>query len=375
MINWLMINYLPSLVLYELFYFCGVYAVVVGWMVSFVFLYMVLCVVNWRCLRLYISQPVMLVLCLSVKVMANGWRSTLPFLCGVMAGDQLCLFSVEPHSLCADPTLSISSFWATFALCRPNPLSLSLFLLSEPHSLYADPTLSLSLGFFLLSQPSLSLTRSLSLCVFLPSEPHLLCADPTLSLSLSLCLCCSVYFFLLSHIYSVQTQPSLTLSPSVSLSLFLPSEAVPVLLVLLCCTGLLPLHHPAHPPTPTPFPHQGHNHWWGTYLSWLKPHYIVPHLTLFLSPLWQAGLASLWPLQGHAHTVGPALFPPETTLRLYWARPLSHTTLWHIPPWLGSTLYHPSPIQSHSQAGLALVSSLQGHSILSGLPGFLLKLG
>ena len=233
MINWLMINYLPSLVLYELFYFCGVYAVVVGWMVSFVFLYMVLCVVNWRCLRLYISQPVMLVLCLSVKVMANshGWRSTLPFLCG--ATFALC----GPNPLSLTLSLSVSSFWATFALCRPNPLSLSLcfFLLSHIHSVQTQPSLSLTLSvsLFLPSEPH-SLCAdptppSLSLSQFLPSEPHLLCADPTLSHSLSVSLCLSLSLSLPFEPHSLCADPTLILS----LSLFLPSEAVPVLFVLL----------------------------------------------------------------------------------------------------------------------------------------------
>ena len=250
MINWLMINYLPSLVLYELFYFCGVYAVVVGWMVSFVFLYMVLCVVNWRCLRLYISQPVMLVLCLSVKVMANshGWRSTLPFLCG--ATFTLC--RPNPHSLSL--SASVSSFWATFALCRPNPHSLCVFYPPEPHSLCADPTLSLSLYFFLLShihsvqtQPSLSLPLPLSVTLFLPSEPTL---SHSLSHSVSLCISSFWATFALCRPSPLSLSLTLSVCLSVCLSLFLPSEAVPVLLVLLYCTGLLPLHHPPPPPPP-----------------------------------------------------------------------------------------------------------------------------
>ena len=74
-------------------------------------------------------------------------------------------------------------------------------------------------------------------------------------------------------------------------------------------------------------------------------------------------MASLWPLQGHTHTVGPALFPPKTTLRLYRAHPLSlsyhplaHHTLARLHP------LHPPPFRGHSQAGLTSLSSLQGHT-------------
>ena len=161
------------------------------------------------------------------------------------------------------------------------------------------------------TQPSLSLTLSVSL--FLPSEPHSLCADPTPSLSLSLSL--SLNFFLLNHICSVQTQPSLTLSLFLSVSLCLshfllspihsvqtqPSFSLSLyfFLLKLClyCSSysnaLVSWHFihpglhpppPLHPPLP-PFPAKATTTDGGPTLSWLKPHYIVPHLTLFLSPL------------------------------------------------------------------------------------------
>ena len=354
MINWLMITYLPSLVLYELFYFCGVYAVVVGWMVSFVFLYMVLCVVNWRCLRLYISQPVMLVLCLSVKVMANshGWRSTLPFLCG--ATFTLCRPSLT-HSLTL--SASISSFWATFALCRPNPHSLCVFLPSEPHSLCADPTLSLSLSSFWATF-ALCRPNPLSLCISSFWATFTLCRPNPLSLSLSLSLC----FFLLN-------QPSLTLSHSVSVSVCISSfwatfalcrpNPLSLSLTLSVCLSvslslcffllklclycwfysiaLVSCHFITPPP---PFPRQGHNHWWGTYP-------LLAETTLHCAPPNFISLSSLTPLKLGWLRCGPSkatptlLGLPSSLQKPHWdctGPILSLATLWHIPPWLGSTL-------------------------------------